>query len=280
MTLQNGFQEFFSSDGKGADGSTLFVVFLSNYKIVFISNYNILFISNYKIVFLSPCNFVEWHSNDIPRTINNKEVEVWQVWKQKYQNRRSLHTCVGQNPQNWNLLELFILRILVGWIPQISCLVDRAYWHFIQAWDVLWILHIHIPYTWLRIRLSSQTAKNIKNMKRLLLFRSIQLLQQSMNWINVQPDLRFQSRLFLEITGKGKSCYAVPHGVMNLFGGQILSTKKIAKDIYEFHELLDFVFTKNLIKKVKRQRFFLLSLKKQAPAIWTNTYSNLDKYIW
>ena len=59
MTLQNGFQEFFSSDGKGADVSTLFVVFLSNYKIVFISNYNILFISNYKIVFLSPCNFVE-----------------------------------------------------------------------------------------------------------------------------------------------------------------------------------------------------------------------------
>ena len=149
------------------DVSTLFVVFLSNYKIVFISNYNILFISNYKIVFLSPCNFVEWHSNDIPRTINNKEVEVWQVWKQKYQNRRSLHTCVGQNPQNWNLLELFILRILVGWIPQISCLVDRAYWHFIQAWDVVWILHIHIPYTWLRIRLSSQTATDIKNMKRL-----------------------------------------------------------------------------------------------------------------
>ena len=66
-------------------------------------------------------------------------------------------------------LKTFHLENFVGWIPQISCLVDRAYWHFIQAWDVVWILHIHIPYTWLGIRLSSQTAKNIQNMKKVFI---------------------------------------------------------------------------------------------------------------
>ena len=55
VTLQNGFQEFCSTDSKDIDVSTLFVVFLSNYKI--------LFLSNYKILFLYSCNFVEWQGN-------------------------------------------------------------------------------------------------------------------------------------------------------------------------------------------------------------------------
>ena len=91
------------------------------------------------------------------------------------------------------------------------------------------ITHPHsIHLTGNNITLSSQTAKNIQNMKRLLLFWSIQLLQQSMNWINVQPDLCFQSRLFLEITGKGKSCYVIPHRLMNFVGGQYRQRQWIA----------------------------------------------------
>ena len=107
------------------------------------------------------------------------------------------------------------------------------------------ITHPHsIHLTENNITLSSQTAKNIQNMKRLLLFRSIQLLQQSMNWINVQPD----HSPFPEpaIPGNCRKGF--------LMDSWILLVDNIAKD----NELLDFVIKKNLIRRFVDQMMLII----------------------
>ena len=78
----------------------------------------------------------------IPGTINNKEVKVWQVLETKT-SKQKIFTCALENSQNWKSFRTLRLEdFLLMNFPNIR--LSSAYWHFIQAWDMPWILHSHI----------------------------------------------------------------------------------------------------------------------------------------
>ena len=177
-------------------------------------------------------------------------------------------------------------------------------------------VNITLPYTWLRIILSSQELKEYSNLniheysntqslvKKLSLFQSVQLLQQSMELINVQlisfcfsrgMDIPWHYRKENPLTW-----FLNAEVVMNWFGGQYHQRHPSMKK-------LEFVYKKNLIDvKCFCQIFFgglykrfrpnlnaltesiqqrILNdsgmktpLKENNLAIWTHTICNLDKY--